>query len=104
MNEIISTRISGRIINEFSDYGTFEIDGHIYTIVHIGLEDQKAYAIYLKSGYKKYYVEIIEYISGKYAYHIEINEKLVADSRISEVYYTSFQKCHNAAINKILKR
>jgi hypothetical protein len=81
------------------------VDGHVYTLYHDGLEGQKAYQIYFLVNGRRFYAEMIYYPILGWAYHIERNENLIADSRLREdiKYFDSPEKCHKQVIQVINK-
>ncbi len=71
-----------------------------FQLVHDGCEGQLAWA----KETKGFYIEIVEYLNGDFAYHVEKNERYVADSRAANgrfSYYKSFEMCYNAALNQV---
>jgi hypothetical protein len=91
---ILSIGLSGPQ-NEHT-FKKIDIDGHIYTLYHDGLENQKAYQIYFLVNGRRFYAEMIYYPILGWAYHIERNDNLISDSRLREdiQYFETAKKCH----------
>ena len=70
-------------------------------LVHEGIEGQKAWGVHRSYNYKYFYVEIVVYLDGRHAYHVERNERFVSDSRLATTYYDSFDECYRNAVNSI---
>jgi hypothetical protein len=78
------------------------VSGFKYSLQHIGLENQKAWAVNFTLNNKVYYIELVEYTNGTIHYHIERKEKLIGDSRLTKnIFFNNFEDANKAALRKI---
>lgn len=73
------------------------LDNQKYELYHIGIENQNAY----RMNYEGFYFELVCHPTDKWSYHIERNNKMLFDSRISNKKFDSAEKAHNIMILKI---
>jgi hypothetical protein len=67
-----------------------------------GLEGQNAYIMYCEAKKRIFQIEFIQYPNHQWAYHIEDRkERLIADSRISEVYFPTFYQVQQTALKRL---
>jgi hypothetical protein len=91
------------IIRNNTNKEVLNVKSIFYYLYHVGVDGHKAYTVNARFKEHKINIELLN--SGeKWAFHIEINNRFLVDSRIGNVYYNTPEKAHYASVEAIYKK